>query len=373
MAKHYDFTKEDLILNAKVVNEPFHGPVRTALWIIPHFLYAFYGGIHTIFRFADYMTRQHGVWNTFVIQGVNEVTSQPDAIAEAFPRLRGSRFYALPVDSHMAGIPYHDIGICTAWQTAYPLMKFNQVRKKLYFMQDYEPLFYPAGTIFGMAEESYRFGFTAICNTISLKKSYEAYGGKAVYFSPSVDRSVFYPDASSRREGPPYRMFFYGRPFGIRNCFELAVEGMKKIKERMGDSIEIVSAGGDWNLAQYGLEGVLTNIGRLSYQETGGLYRSCHAGLSLMMTRHVSYPPIELMACGVPVITNRSEWKNWILRDRDNCYLTEAVASRVAETVQELFADPETRKRVSANAIATVNHIPSWDEEFKRVFQEMMH
>ena len=34
--------------------------------------------------------------------------------------------------------------------------------RRLYFIQDFEPLFYPAGAEYVLAEETYRFGFRAI-------------------------------------------------------------------------------------------------------------------------------------------------------------------------------------------------------------------
>jgi hypothetical protein len=40
------------------------------------------------------------------------------------------------------------------------------------------------------------------------------------------------------------------------------------------------------------------NLGLLDYRQTADLYRTCHAGAVLMLTRHPSYIPLELMASG---------------------------------------------------------------------------
>jgi len=368
-ARRYDFSMGDLQRNAEVVQTPFQGPIRTALWIIPQFLYAYYGGIHTIFRYADFLARKYQIQNTFAIQGVSRITNQPAAIAGAFPMLSGSRYYPLPNDS-TRHIPPHDLGICTAWQTAYPLLKCNNVKKKLYFMQDNEPLFYPAGSTYGLAEETYRFGFTGICNTVSLKTIYESYGGNAVHFSPSIDQNVFYPRAERLNEYP-YRLFFYGRPFGVRNCFEIAVEALKKIKRRLGNQVNIISAGGAWNLKDYQLGGIVTNVGRLSYKGTGELYRSCHAGLALMMTPHTSYPPIELMASGSLLITNGSKWKEWLLKHNENCLLSSSTSSSIAETVIMGLTNHDLRERLIHNALTTISQLPSWDSQFEYTMEQI--
>ncbi|MCZ8519166.1 MULTISPECIES: rhamnosyltransferase WsaF family glycosyltransferase [Paenibacillus] len=374
-ARTYDYTAAELQESINLMQRLTPGgEYRTALWFIPHFIYAFYGGIHTIFRFADYLARRHGIRNSFAIVGVAEVTNQPQLIAEAFPLLADSSFYAVANEDYtLSHIPAHDMAFCTAWQTAYPLLKFNRVRQKLYFMQDYEPYFYPAGTIFGLAEATYRFGFKAVCNTMALKESYDEFGGRAIGFTPAFDRRIFYPGTAPIGEKERYRIVFYGRPFGIRNCFETGIEALRRVKQQMGDRVEIISAGGPWDVAQYGMEGIISNLERLPYEQTGEFYRSCDLGLSLMMTRHTSYLPIELMASGCPVVTNTSRWKTWLLKDNVNCLLTEPTAASVADRVIQGLTDHELRRRVVQGALETSRVHPEWDGEFDKVMKFIVH
>jgi len=373
-APRFDFSNDDLQKNGEIVNRAgSHSKKhRTALWVIPHFLYAYYGGIHTILRFADFLTRNYGIRNSFAVLGVYNITFQPELIRNAFPSLASSSFYPVTnEDLSLSHIPDHDIGFCTAWQTAYPLLKFNRLKKKFYFMQDYEPYFYPAGSISGLAEATYRFGFTAICNTIALKKTYEEYGGTAVHFSPVVDHNIFYPPEVIDTRKPVYNIMFYGRPFGVRNCFEVAAEAMKKVKQYFGARVRIVSAGGEWNLNEYGLQGIVENLDRLPYEQTGHLFRTCDIGLAMMMTRHTSYIPIELMACGCLVVSNKSKWKDWLLKDRENCLLAEPSASCIAESIVEGLLDQELRKTLVQNAIKNIQERPGWDEQFHSVVREI--
>jgi len=169
----------------------------------------------------------------------------------------------------------------------------------------------------------------------------------------------------------PYRLFFYGRPFGVRNCFEIAVEALKKIKRRLGNQVNIISAGGAWNLKDYQLGGIVTNVGRLSYKGTGELYRSCHAGLALMMTPHTSYPPIELMASGSLLITNGSKWKEWLLKHNENCLLSSSTSSSIAETVIMGLTNHDLRERLIHNALTTISQLPSWDSQFEYTMEQI--
>src|ERR1035441_8673683 len=52
-----------------------------------------------------------------------------------------------------------------------------------------------------------------------------------------------------------------------------------------------------------------------------------------MKTRHPSYLPLELMACGAAVVTNRNPYTGWLLRDGENCVLAETSPSALAESL----------------------------------------
>jgi glycosyltransferase involved in cell wall biosynthesis len=213
------------------------------------------------------------------------------------------------------------------------LLKVQNTGYKFYMIQDYEPLFYPAGSTFAQAELSYRFGFYGIANTQSLRDIYaQEYGGRAVVLSPSVDTRVFYPGPDLTTDGR-LRLFYYARPGMPRNCFELAVAALRLVKQRMGERVEIVCAGQAWNPSEFGLNGLVQAIGMLPYAKTGDLYRSCHVGLAMMMTRHPSYLPFEMMGCGTLVVANRNSANTWFLRDRENCLIAEPTASCLADTL----------------------------------------
>ena len=55
-----------------------------------------------------------------------------------------------------------DAVFATGWETAYPVFNDAGDARKCYFVQDFEPLFYPVGSEYVLAENTYRFNFFGI-------------------------------------------------------------------------------------------------------------------------------------------------------------------------------------------------------------------
>jgi hypothetical protein len=377
LADRLDFTPQDLA-RSQALQDAHAGPlaIGSLNWFLPDFEHAYYGGVHTILRFAAEFAAQHDVASTFVIVG-NPGSPSPPAytarIAEAFPGLGQSRVLVLRREEDLASAPWADASIASAWPTAYSLLKFNQTNRKFYFIQDFEPMFYPAGSISAQAEATYHFGFYGIANTITLAQDYHStYGGSGLFFTPNVDTKLFYPDPARALGKQPLRVFFYARPGYQRNGFELGAAAMRLLKQRLGARVQIVAAGQPWNPAHYGLRGVVENLGLLSYQETAALYRTCDAGLAMMFTRHPSYLPLELMASGCLVISNLNQATSWLLNDQENCLLSLPSASSIAATLARGLEDAALRERITGRALAQIRaQYADWAGEATRIFAYM--
>lgn len=367
----FDFTKAQLEDSRQICRSAATGRLNRVTWFLPEFSHAFYGGIHTILRFAAHFREQHGVRSGFVIGGQAHPLSLLQRIGAAFPSLADSEVRVLDSESHLNDLPSSDAAIATLWTTAYWLLKFRNTQRKYYFIQDYEPLFYPAGSTSALVEATYGFGFTGICNTISLRDIYVGQGGSAEYFDPSIDPAVFYQSSTKNGHRGPYQLFCYARPGHPRNCFELLMEALKRLKQRMGDKVSIVTAGAAFHPSAYRMEGVIRNLGLLGYRETGALYRSCHAGLIAMKTRHPSYLPLELMACGVAVVTNRNPATAWLLRDGENCVLAEISPSALAESLEEVLRNAELRSRLAEAGSACATKYSDWASQAEKIYAFM--
>jgi glycosyltransferase involved in cell wall biosynthesis len=294
-----------------------------------------------------------------------------EKIEKAFPKLQVDKMIILK-DSNLAPVPEADICIATLWTSAYLVLKFNRTKGKFYFIQDYEPLSYPAGTLYGLAEATYRFGFCGIINTPGLYESFvRDYGGNAQYFVPPVDTSVFYPSkraflkASAEK---PFTIFFYARPDRQHNAFELGVRALQEIKRKYGQQVKIFTAGTAWSPQSYDIKETLIDLGTLPYGKTASLYRKCDLGVVFSFSKHPSYVPFELMACGCPVLANYNVATQWLLKDGYNCSVTNPSLSCVCEKVETLMNNPDLRRKLVSNALSSMPRT-SWDNEIEKIYK----
>lgn len=378
-------------LNARFLAE--RPAVRRVNWLIPPFDHAF-GGIYTILRFAARLQTAHGVENRVVVYDfpgadiVNPIYPDLDiermraAIARAFPALAPG--VTLHAGNDMGDLPASDATFATYWTSAYLLSKVRNARAKFYFIQDYEPSFAAGGTKFGLIDTTYRLGLLRLVNTPGLLDWIKLlHGGDGTAFVPSVDTSVYRApeprgtEAETGRadadagaadartgaaEGRPVKIFFYGRPGAARNGFMLGLEALRRVKARYGARVQIVAAGAEWSAVQYGVTGVVENLGLLkSLAEVAALYRSCDVGLVFMFSKHPSYQPFEFMASGCAVVTNENRATGWLLRHEENALLCEPTAEDVAQTIGRLVEDPALRARLREGGLRSVAQ-KSWDE-----------
>lgn len=356
-------------------------------WFIPEFRHPFYGGIHTILRFAEYFRRAHNIRSSFVVLGHAHPAAIQRSIAAVSGELASSSTVQVLDDyAALSRLEPSDAAIATLWTTAYYLLRYKQAREKFYFLQDHEALFYPAGSTSALVDATWNFGFKGLCNTVTLRNLYVQRGGEAEYFSPCVDRDVFYPrsiadgrsddedfdeaEQEEERNGKPYTLFCYARPNHARNCFELLVESLRILKRRLGENVVIVTAGEHWDTAQFGADGLVHNLGVLDYRATGALYRACDAGVIMMTTAHPSYLPLELMACGSLVVTNENPSTSWLLEDGVNCLLSQTTSSALAEAMEEGLRNQALRKRITRNAARMVEkRYQDWDGAAEKVYR----
>ena len=346
-------------------------PLRVG-WIIPDFRMPFYGGLMTILRFAEYL-RQKGVSPVFIGHGGSDPESLRAAIKLAFPELAAaSDVYVLAADEDVNNldIGYLDAAFCTLWTTAYVLNSLNLVLKKFYFVQDYEPLFYPAGTTSSLVEATYRFGFFGICNTEPLKVLYEEFGSNAEFFTPAVDTKIFNINGRNEKNiDDPTTLFSYARPGHPRNCFELIGPALAEVKKRFGNLLFIYTAGANWCPSDYGLNGSVEHLGIMPYEATADLYRACDIGVVAMATCHPSYLPFELMSTGAIVCTNFNKHTGWLLKDRENCLQFELTKTSIVDTLSTAITNLELRRQISINGVNTVKEkYSNWDNSFYKIY-----
>ncbi len=335
------------------------------IWVIPRTDNIWSGGHYTLFRFIIFFAKKHQVKNIIYVY---DEFNGPQAI-NAFQEKLNTTFNT--THFHLTGeinqLPMGDAVIATTWISAYFARKIA-AKEKFYFMQDYESLFYHAGTQALQANYTYQFGFHGITGGLWLKSIYESYGNQAQHYIFSADRDIFYPaDPENLIRDEVKRIFFYGRPSTPRRAYELGMVALAMVA-REYPHIEIVIAGLS-GLSRPGFR--CTLLGNLSLKETGDLYRTCDIGIALSAT-NMSYLPVELMASGCPVISNDGPQVEWFCKDQYNCLLTSPVPSDIFRAVKQLVESKALRQELAQNGLKTIQ-TTTWEQEMEKVYQYISH
>ena len=367
----FQFSAADLEASHAATDVPLDG-VDTINWFIPNFDHLAFGGIYTIFRFLTSFADKGARARIIIFDHPHFDTERLERqIAQEFP---GCTNYEIIIFDHgsqdVSDLPACDVAICTFWVSAYLMLRFNKTRRKYYFIQDYEPVFYAGGSTYALAESTYRFGYRGLVNTPGLLAAVnQQHGVEGVSFVPTVDRTLYFPDVD--RHNTRVRIFFYARPSNPRNAFSLAVQIIRRLLDRYGRSVEIVVAGADWNEKEFGLGGRITNLGLLgSLREVADLYRSCDIGVVYMLSKHPSYQPFEFMASGMATVTNYNEDNLWLLQHEVNCLLSEPSPEAMTEAVARLVDDIDLRQQIARNGNDYLTH--TWDEQTDAIWNEIV-
>lgn len=256
---------------------------------------------------------------------------------------------------------YH-VAMATSWQTAYYVNTFTKCYKKAYFVQDFEPYFYPHGSSYIFAENTYGFGFYGITagSWLSTKLAKE-YNMKCDSFSFSYDRDLYFKH--ERREDKK-RVFFYARPPTDRRAFELGLIALKKLCDKNPD-IEVVLAG--WDTSEYNIPFNHFNPGVVALNELSHLYSQCDVALVLSFT-NLSLLPLELLASGCPVVTNSGENNSWIDEEKKIFVYAENSVENIVDTLNNVI---NNKIAIDKQYIETFLQKTSWEKEARVVYESL--
>lgn len=240
----------------------------------------------------------------------------------------------------------NDLFITTAWWTAfvtdsvlsYINEKFGHYFPMIYFIQDYEPFFYPWSSFSAMAESTYHFkkDVIAVFNSHELKDYFKIHNYsffKEFYFDPVLNSSLKEEIIKNPPKKKEKKILVYGRPSVSRNCMELIAESLRKWAVLANDALEweLISAGEKHPPLVVGNGCTLKSVGKLTIENYARLMSSCYAGISLMISPHPSYPPLEMSTFGIKTITNTYENKDLKSFNGNIISMTDFTPEEIAE------------------------------------------
>lgn len=323
-------------------------PVRTA-WLM-HPPGESSGGHQNIFRFIKYL-EDAGHEATVYLYSSADVRPVADAVRDmirqssSYPHVQAEFRVYDQVDADTDAI------FATGWETAYPVYRDPSLARRFYFVQDFEPSFYPVGSESVLADNTYRFGFEAITAGGWLAhKLTTDYGMKAASFEFGADISLYSHENPKERRG----VFFYARPVTTRRGFELGVMALELVAKARPD-VEIHFAG--WDVSSYDLSFDYVNHGAMRIDELNELYNQCAVGLVVSLT-NMSLLPLELLAAGVIPVVNDGE-NNRLVTDNQFIHYSAPNPHSLAKAILEVLDNPE-QAEFASQAAASVKDL-SWD------------
>lgn len=210
-----------------------------------------------------------------------------------------------------------DIFMATAWWTAQMAKcatAYFRNRQFVYLIQDYETSFYGGSERYVLAEATYDFDHIPVINTSLLLDHLVAnrigryleqeFAGTALVFEPAIDRTHFYPPETVTK--PKRTLMFYARPtLAARNLFSLGVSALRSAVDAgvFGDEWEFIGVGEQFAPVPLGHGHMLKPAPWMVFADYAAKMRETDIMLSLMISPHPSYPPLEAAAAGGIAVT----------------------------------------------------------------------
>ena len=246
-----------------------------------------------------------------------------------------------------------DAVVASDWATAYAAWRYERNVPRLYWVQDFEPSFFPQSPDYVVAENSYRLGLHGITVGPWLaNKLRRDYGMACDSYEYAADAAVYQRTNDEKRT----EIGFYARPSTGRRGTEFGLLVLEELHRRRPD-ITINIAG--WDMSKAGLTFPFVNHGTLSVADLPPLYNRCAAMLTISLTC-ASLVPFENIACGTIPVVNDGENTRESLRDDTRIAFVPLSVGAMVDALIEAVDRPDQVNHSRALATSMVGS--SWSE-----------
>lgn len=293
--KSFNILKETTLQDGSCLSQSLvHKETYSIAFIIPD-LPAFSGGHTSILRLGTYISSMgHNVY--YITCGDYSIKAMHINAQLNLPGFKGEI-----LDKESLTREF-DIGIATGWMTAYSLYNRKNFSYKAYFIQDFEPGFYPVGDLYYMALNTYRFGYHMISlgswNATQIKKLVSSgLEVDSVEFPVEINQYSIKKKEINFENKLKVAVYIKIDPkrgyILIFQCLDL----LEKVFREKGLNVEIYVFG-----LNKGVDiPVGKNMGKLGHDELIKIYSTCDIGVVASFT-NISLVPYEMIASGLPVV-----------------------------------------------------------------------
>jgi hypothetical protein len=256
-----------------------------------------------------------------------------------------------------------DIFFATAWWTAFKakqlrnaiLNHFGDARKWIYLIQDYESCFNEWSEKHALCDSTYISSDSSIIPLINSEEltdfMLKRFGMDEAYCLP-FELNAQVKAKLNKSIKKEKLILVYARPSVRRNLFYLILSALEiwqySFPEQSRD-YRVYFAGEEFDA---GLVSSIENCqvsGKLSLDEYASLLNRSTLGISLMLSPHPSYPPLEMASAGIHTITNAYANKDLSTRSRYIHTLEEIESSAIAQKIGYLICSLSSNSTSSAN------------------------
>ena len=328
-------------------------------WLIPDF-HIGSGGHTTIFRIIHHLEKMGHRSKIWICDKTHfkSVRLARNTIRTHFFPLRADVGI---LDKSLSATLEGDCIFSTSFETCYYSRALHSNKPRFYLVQDYEPSFFPVGSKHFLAQGTYDFGFHCITAGKWLFQKVGAVGGDCLgYFDLAVDHTLFFPPICSTNPEVPV-IAVYSRAGTERRLSEMVIHGLNVLAGReMPFKVLFFGAKNIPVTPMFEYE----VLGVLKPRELAKLYRNSTIGCVFSATNY-SLVPLEMMACGLPVVEFDGDNTQQTYPDNTVAYAKPDPFS-IAEVTEMLLKDVKRCQLLKTEGKKYVTNL-SWEQSSNKV------
>ena len=279
----------------------------------------------------------------------------------------------------------NDVFFGTAWWTVQMIkyaLPLTKVKKFIYLIQEFEPGLYEFSSRYALALETYDMNFYGIINEHFLADylcnhrignfADQKFIDNCAIFEPALDTRKFY-SVNRTSHSRLKRLLFYARPNAPRNLFELGLNALQTAVLQgvfSNENWELFFIGEPLPDIKLGNNLTIRNAPWLNYDDYAEFVRNSDIALSLMLSPHTSYPPLEVAACAGIAIT--CSFSN---KTQERLFEISPNIIAVTPTVEAIFVglkDAVEMVRANKKSYEKINMPTTWDDSFSKVMPKLV-
>lgn len=266
-----------------------------------------------------------------------------------------------------------DIVIATEWRTVYRVLSYNAY--KMYFVQDYEPIFFEMGERYLLSNKTYELGLHIVSlgkwNIDTIAKNCQI-NGKVDYIDfpyEKTEYSYFKRDFTRMSNDKKIKLAVYVKEESKRLPVIIPLL-LNKLKKSLNDSnynLEI-------NYFGNGLPLSIENgnsLGKLSKKQLYDLYCQCDFGMVASLT-NISLVPYEMIASGLPVIEFKDGTFDYFFDDQ-SAILCDLNVKHLKDELLDYINNPQKLETLNNNAMKHLKEL-SWEksaQQFSNIINDL--